>query len=71
MLAELDIFTRMSNGVDRLKDSAAPLIVRVTLAGSVPPYILTVPMGKDAVLVVVPVTAIPLASVRKVRLTEP
>jgi hypothetical protein len=37
----------------------------------VPPYILTVPKGKDAVLVLVPVTAMPLASVRKVRLIEP
>jgi hypothetical protein len=41
------------------------------LAGTVPPYILTVPMGKDAVLLLVPVTAMPLASVRNVRLIEP
>jgi hypothetical protein len=41
------------------------------LAGNVPPYICTVPKGKDAVLVVVPVTAKPLASVTKVKLIEP
>jgi hypothetical protein len=71
VLGELAKSTRTSNGVERLNDIAAPLTVLVTLAGNAPPYILTVPKGKDAVLVLVPVTAMPLASVRKVRLIEP
>ena len=71
VLGEFAKSTRTSNGVDRLNDIAAPLTVLVTLAGNVPPYILTVPKGKDAVLVLVPVTATPLASVKKVRLIEP
>jgi len=39
--------------------------------GTEPPYIWTAPKGKEAVLVPVPVTARPLASVMNVKLTEP
>jgi hypothetical protein len=67
---ELARSTRTSNGVDRSND-VVELTVLVTLAGTVPLNILTFPSGRDAVLVVVPVTAMPLASVTKVRLIEP
>jgi hypothetical protein len=70
VLGEFARSTRTSKGVDRAND-ATPFAVLVTLAGNVPPYICTVPKGKDAVLVVVPVTAKPLASVTKVKLIEP
>ena len=39
--------------------------------GTEPPNMLTVPKAKDAVLVPVPVTARPLASVTKVKLMDP
>jgi hypothetical protein len=70
VLAEFARSTCTSNGVDNAND-AVPLSVFVTLAGTVPPYICTVANGKDAVLVVVPVTAKPLGSVTKVRLRDP
>ncbi len=60
----------MSKGVARVKE-AVPVIVLVTFAGTAPPYIRTLANGKAAVLVAVPVKAMPLASVMKVRLMEP
>jgi len=69
-LAEFAKSTRTSNGVDK-SNEVVECNVFVTFAGTEPPYIRTVPKGNDAVLVVVPVTAKPLASVTKVKLIDP
>jgi hypothetical protein len=70
VLAEFARSTLTSNGVARLND-VVPVNVFVTLLGTEPEYMLTVPKGNEAVLVPVPVTARPLASVTKVMLIEP
>jgi hypothetical protein len=70
VLAEFARATLTSNGVARLND-VVPETVFVTLAGTVPEYMLTVPKGNEAELVPVPVTARPLPSVTNVKLIEP
>ena len=69
-LAEFAISTRTSSTVSRTK-LVIPLTVLCTCDSSVPPYICTVANGKDAVLVAVPVTAMPAASVMKVTFKDP
>jgi hypothetical protein len=70
VLMEFARSTRTLNGVAREND-VVPLTVFVTPEGTEPLYMLTVPKGKDAVLVPVPVTARPPAAVTKVKLIDP